>query len=96
MTGVVNYNVKCRLDMWVFDLAGPISIETMNGKKYVLLIIDVYTRKIFVVLLAAKNDATGELIKIIIREQNQTRLILKRCHSDNDLVFVNNTLDDFF
>src|SRR6478672_8940936 len=83
MTGVINNHTTSILDVFVVDIMGPISIVSFSGKKYILLIIDVYSRKVFVALLKTKDEAPHIIQTIIIREQNQTRLTLKRYHSDN-------------
>ena len=96
MTGVVEYPVEGILDMWVADIMGPIKHRTHDGKRYILVIMDVYSHKIFVELLKRKSDATEAVIRIIKREELQTERKVKRFGGDGGGEFVNKKLGDFF
>ena len=47
------------------DLKGPIEVSTLNGNRYVLTITDEFSRKVWIVLLQYKSDATKHIINII-------------------------------
>ena len=95
MTGIVNYKVTKQMDVWAVDVMGPMKNETMNNQKYVLVIIDVFTRYMFVKLMKTKGEATTHLLNQIKLCQTQTELKLKRLHSDGGKEIVNVEMSEF-
>ncbi|GKB04771.1 retrovirus-related pol polyprotein from transposon TNT 1-94 [Tanacetum coccineum] len=53
---------KGRLNLLYMDLCGPIRIESINGRKYVLVIVDDYSRYTWTLFLRTK-DETPEVLK---------------------------------
>ncbi|GJR72057.1 retrovirus-related pol polyprotein from transposon TNT 1-94 [Tanacetum coccineum] len=51
-------NSKQMLHLLHMDLCGPIRIASINGKRYVLVIVDDYSRYTWVVFLRSKDEAT--------------------------------------
>ncbi|GJX11322.1 retrovirus-related pol polyprotein from transposon TNT 1-94 [Tanacetum coccineum] len=49
------------------DLCGPMRVASVNGKKYILVIIDDYSRFIWVKCLMSKDEAPDFIIKRIIK-----------------------------
>jgi hypothetical protein len=94
MTGVVKYRVTDIMDLWFTDLVGPIK-ESYSGYKYIQMIIDYKSRRLFVILLYNKHDGTQALINTIKKFQTQTGKVLKRLHSDGGGETVNNDLAVF-
>nr|GEV12353.1 uncharacterized mitochondrial protein AtMg00810-like [Tanacetum cinerariifolium] len=47
------------------DLCGPIRVESVNGKKYILVIVDDYSRFTWVKLLRSKDEAPYFIIKFL-------------------------------
>nr|GFA18136.1 retrovirus-related Pol polyprotein from transposon TNT 1-94 [Tanacetum cinerariifolium] len=69
-------NSRQRLYLLHMDLCGPMRIASINGKRYVLVIVDNYSRYMWVHFLRSKDEAP-EVIKnflkrIIVLLQNQT------------------------
>ena len=60
------------LDLVVVDLAGPNRPQTLGHKLYDMVIVDTYSQRFFVVLLAKKSDAAAELMRWIPRVEVQT------------------------
>ncbi|GKA04572.1 retrovirus-related pol polyprotein from transposon TNT 1-94 [Tanacetum coccineum] len=60
-------NSKYRLHLLHMDLCGPIRIASINGKRYVLVIMDDYSRYTWVLFLISKDDAPEE-IKIFLKK----------------------------
>ncbi|GJT17639.1 retrovirus-related pol polyprotein from transposon TNT 1-94 [Tanacetum coccineum] len=54
-------NSKQRLHLLHMDLCGPMRIESINGKRYVLVIVDDYSRYTWVIFLRSKDDAPEEI-----------------------------------
>ena len=95
MKGVVDNKVTKQMDMWVVDVMGPMKVETMDGHKYVLVIIDVFTRYLFVKLMKTKGEATTHLLNQIRLSQTQTEMKLKQLHSDGGKELVNGEVSEF-
>nr|GEU68552.1 retrovirus-related Pol polyprotein from transposon TNT 1-94 [Tanacetum cinerariifolium] len=47
------------------DLCGPMSVESVNGKKYILVIVDDYSRFTWVKCLRSKDEALDFIIKFL-------------------------------
>ncbi|GJZ67603.1 retrovirus-related pol polyprotein from transposon TNT 1-94 [Tanacetum coccineum] len=59
-------NSKQRLHLLHMDLCGPMRIASINGKRYVLMIVDDYSRYTWVHFLRSKDEAP-EVIKIFLK-----------------------------
>ncbi|GJW36671.1 retrovirus-related pol polyprotein from transposon TNT 1-94 [Tanacetum coccineum] len=60
-------NSKQRLHLLHMDLCGPMRVESINGKRYVLVIVDDYSRYTWVHFLRSKDEAPEE-IKIFLKK----------------------------
>ena len=95
MTGVIDHEVRGPMDMWAVDVMGPMRTETMDGHKFVLVIVDVYTRLLFVQLMKTKGEAASRILNKIKQCQTQTSRKLKRLHSDGGREIINNEMINF-
>ncbi|GKC95865.1 retrovirus-related pol polyprotein from transposon TNT 1-94 [Tanacetum coccineum] len=78
------------------DLCGPMRIASINGKKYILVIVDDYSRYTWTLFLRA-NDETPEVLKdflMMIQRNLQAPVISDR--TDRGTEFLNKTLNAFF
>ncbi|GJT15482.1 retrovirus-related pol polyprotein from transposon TNT 1-94 [Tanacetum coccineum] len=57
-------NSKQRLHLLHMDLCGPMRIASINGKRYVLVIVDDYSRYTWVVFLRSKDEAPEESLHL--------------------------------
>nr|GFB42660.1 retrovirus-related Pol polyprotein from transposon TNT 1-94 [Tanacetum cinerariifolium] len=60
-------NSKQRLHLLYMDLCGPMRIASINGKRYVLVIVDDYSRYTWVHFLRSKDEAPAVIIKFLKR-----------------------------
>ncbi|GJR39848.1 retrovirus-related pol polyprotein from transposon TNT 1-94 [Tanacetum coccineum] len=74
------------------DLCGPIRIASVNGNKYILVIVDDYSRFIRVKFLASKDEALDFIIKFLKMILNRLNATVRNIHTDNGIEFVNQTL----
>ncbi|GJX29785.1 retrovirus-related pol polyprotein from transposon TNT 1-94 [Tanacetum coccineum] len=56
---------KRRLQLLHMDLCGPMRVESINGKKYVLVIVDDYSRYTWTYFLRSKHETPGVLIDFL-------------------------------
>nr|GEW09861.1 retrovirus-related Pol polyprotein from transposon TNT 1-94 [Tanacetum cinerariifolium] len=89
-------NSKQRLHLLHIDLCGLMRITSINGKRYVLVIIDDYSRYTWVHSLRSK-DETPEVIKTFLKRINvllQSPVIIIR--TNNGIEFKNQILKEYF
>ncbi|GJS64650.1 retrovirus-related pol polyprotein from transposon TNT 1-94 [Tanacetum coccineum] len=78
------------------DLCGPMRVESINGKKYILVIVDDYTSFTWVKFLRSKDEAPDAIIKCIKNIQVHLNATVRNVRTDNGTKFVNQTLRDFY
>ncbi|GJR98474.1 retrovirus-related pol polyprotein from transposon TNT 1-94 [Tanacetum coccineum] len=78
------------------DLCGPMRTESINGKKYVLVIVDDYTRFGWVRFLRSKDETPQVIEKFIVKTQRALNATVRFVRTDNGTEFVNKTLDGWF
>ncbi|GJV57411.1 retrovirus-related pol polyprotein from transposon TNT 1-94 [Tanacetum coccineum] len=78
------------------DLCGPMRTESINGKKYVLVIVDDYTRFGWVRFLRSKDETPHAIEKFIVKTQRALNATVRFVRTDNGTEFVNKTLDGWF
>ncbi|GJR00089.1 retrovirus-related pol polyprotein from transposon TNT 1-94 [Tanacetum coccineum] len=89
-------NSKQRLHLLHTDLRGPMRIASINGKRYVLVIVDDYSRYTWVVFQRSKDEAPEEIKTFLKRiiVQLQAPVIIVR--TDNGTEFKNQVLQEYF
>nr|GEZ98680.1 retrovirus-related Pol polyprotein from transposon TNT 1-94 [Tanacetum cinerariifolium] len=61
------------------DLCGPMRVESVNGNKYILVIVDDYSRFTWVKFLRSKDETPNFIIKFLKMIQN--RVVERRIHT---------------
>ncbi|GJY48343.1 retrovirus-related pol polyprotein from transposon TNT 1-94 [Tanacetum coccineum] len=87
---------KGRLNLLHMDLCGPMRVASINGKKYILVIVDDYSRYTWTLFLRSK-DETPEVLKdflTMIQRNLQAQVISVR--TDRGTKFLNKTLHAYF
>ncbi|GKE20972.1 retrovirus-related pol polyprotein from transposon TNT 1-94, partial [Tanacetum coccineum] len=74
------------------DLYGPMRVASVNGKKYILVIVDDYSRFTWVKCLRSKDEAPDFIIKFLKMIQVRLKVLVRRIRTDNGNEFVNQTL----
>ncbi|GKB41498.1 retrovirus-related pol polyprotein from transposon TNT 1-94 [Tanacetum coccineum] len=69
------------------DLCGPMSIESINGKKYILVIVDDYSRFTWVKLLRLKDEAPEFIIKFLKMIQVRLNATVRNIRTNNGTEF---------
>nr|GEY12766.1 retrovirus-related Pol polyprotein from transposon TNT 1-94 [Tanacetum cinerariifolium] len=89
-------NSRQMLHLLHMDLCGPMRIASINGKRYVLVIVDDYSRYTWVHFLRSKDEAP-KVIKTFLKRINvllQSPVIIIR--TNNDTEFKNQVLKEYF
>nr|GFA98564.1 retrovirus-related Pol polyprotein from transposon TNT 1-94 [Tanacetum cinerariifolium] len=89
-------NSRQRLHLLHMDLCGPMRITSINEKRYVLVIVDDYSRYTWVHFLRSKDEAPEVIIKFLkrITVLLQSPVIIIR--TDNGTEFKNQVLKEYF
>nr|GFB48785.1 hypothetical protein [Tanacetum cinerariifolium] len=85
-------NNQDKLYLLHMDLCGPTRIESVNGKMYILVIVDDYSRFTWVKLLRSKDETLDFIIKFLKMIQVRLKVPVRRIRTDNGTEFVNQTL----
>ncbi|GJY31105.1 retrovirus-related pol polyprotein from transposon TNT 1-94 [Tanacetum coccineum] len=78
------------------DLCGPIRVASVNGKKYILVITDDYSRFTWVNFLASKDEAPNFIIKFLKMIRVRLNATVRNIRTDNGTEFVNQTSRDYY
>ncbi|GJR98912.1 reverse transcriptase domain-containing protein [Tanacetum coccineum] len=78
------------------DLCGPIRVASVNGKKYILVIVDDYSRFTWVKFLRSKDEASDFIIKFLKMIQMRLKVPVRLIRTDNGTKFVNQTLLQYY
>nr|GEX41576.1 hypothetical protein [Tanacetum cinerariifolium] len=75
------------------DLCGPMRVASINGKKYILVIVDDYSRFTWVKCLRSKNKAPDFIIKFFKMNQARLKVHVRRIRTDNGIEFQNGVVE---
>ncbi|GJR30844.1 retrovirus-related pol polyprotein from transposon TNT 1-94, partial [Tanacetum coccineum] len=78
------------------DLCEPMRIASFNGKKYILVIVDDYSRFTWVKCLSSKDEALDFIIKFPKMIQVRLKVPIRRIKTNNGIEFVNQTLREYY
>ncbi|GJS51803.1 retrovirus-related pol polyprotein from transposon TNT 1-94 [Tanacetum coccineum] len=70
------------------DLCGPMRVASINGKKYILVIVDDYSRFTWVKFLASKDEAPDFIIKFLKMIQVRLNATVRNIRTDNGTEFL--------
>ncbi|XP_021768489.1 coiled-coil domain-containing protein 186-like [Chenopodium quinoa] len=82
------------LELIHMDLCGPMRIQSRSGKKYVLVIVDDYSRFTWVIFMSSKDETFDEFVTFSRRIQKSTGHQLIHLRSDHGTEFENFKFDD--
>nr|GEV31509.1 retrovirus-related Pol polyprotein from transposon TNT 1-94 [Tanacetum cinerariifolium] len=78
------------------NLCRPMRVESVNGKKYILIIVDDYSRFTWVKCLRSKDEAPNFIIKFMKMIQVRLKVLVCHIRTDNGTEFVNQTLREYY
>nr|GFB00771.1 retrovirus-related Pol polyprotein from transposon TNT 1-94 [Tanacetum cinerariifolium] len=76
------------------DLYGPMRVESIKGKKYIIVIVNDYSRFTWVKFLRSKDEAPYFIFQFLKMIQVRLKVPVRRIQTDNSTKFVNQTLRD--
>ncbi|GJT78312.1 putative ribonuclease H-like domain-containing protein [Tanacetum coccineum] len=87
--------IRKPLELLYMDLFGPVSVESINKKRYYLVVTDDFSRFSWVLFLATKDETFEILCKVIIGIENQLNHNVKIIRCDNGTEFKNHAMNEF-
>ncbi|GKD94612.1 putative ribonuclease H-like domain-containing protein, partial [Tanacetum coccineum] len=87
-------SIRKPLELLHMDLFGPVSVESINKKKYCLVVTDDFSRFSWVFFLATKDETAEILCKFIIGLENQLNHKVKIIRCDHGTEFKNHTMNE--
>ncbi|GJV57193.1 retrovirus-related pol polyprotein from transposon TNT 1-94 [Tanacetum coccineum] len=78
------------------DLCGPMHVASVNGKEYILIIVNDFSQFTWVKLLRSKDEAPDFIIKFLKMIQVRLKVPVRRIRTDNGTEFVNQTLREYY
>ncbi|KAJ9544187.1 hypothetical protein OSB04_023894 [Centaurea solstitialis] len=83
------------LQLLHMDLCGPIAVQTLNGKKYILVLVDEFSRFTWVEFVRKKSHVPMLLINLLKRLLVFHGMQVKVIRSDNGTEFKNSTIEEY-
>ncbi|GJY38961.1 retrovirus-related pol polyprotein from transposon TNT 1-94 [Tanacetum coccineum] len=78
------------------DLCGLLRVQSINGKKYILVIVDDYSRFTWVKFLRTKDETPAFVINLLKQLQVGLNKTARFVRTDNGTEFVNKALTDYY
>ncbi|GKD55348.1 retrovirus-related pol polyprotein from transposon TNT 1-94 [Tanacetum coccineum] len=78
------------------DLCGPMRVQSINGKKYILVIVDDYSRFTWVKFLRSKDETPEFVINFLKQIQVGLNKTVRYIRTDNGTEFVNQVMSKYY
>ncbi|GJR58121.1 putative ribonuclease H-like domain-containing protein [Tanacetum coccineum] len=88
--------IRKPLELLHMDLFGPVSVDSINKKRYCLVVTNDFSRFSWVFFLATKDETSEILCKFIIGLENQLNHKVKIIRCDNGTKFKNYIMNEFY
>ncbi|GJY37334.1 retrovirus-related pol polyprotein from transposon TNT 1-94 [Tanacetum coccineum] len=85
-------STESKLELLHTDLCGPMRIASITGKKYILVIVDDYSRYTWAYFLRTKDEAPDMIINFINQVQRNLKAQILTIRTDNGTEFKNEKL----
>jgi transposase InsO family protein len=92
---VSTYRASAALELLHGDLCGPITPATHGGKKYFFLVVDDYSRYMWVILLRSKDEAFEAFKKLKAATEMEHKLKVRALRTDRGGEFTSNEFNDY-
>ena len=74
---------------------GPTRTESLRGKKYIVVVVDNFTKFTWAILLMSKSEAPQKIEILCKRLQNEKGVSINHLRSDHGREFENSQLEQF-
>nr|GEZ44193.1 hypothetical protein [Tanacetum cinerariifolium] len=87
---------KGRLNLLYMDLCGPMRVASINRTKYILVIVDDYSRYTWTLFLSSKDETLEVLKEFLTMIQRNLQALVITIRTDRGTKFLNKKLNTFF
>nr|GEY17870.1 hypothetical protein [Tanacetum cinerariifolium] len=88
-------SLKGRQNLLHMDLCGPMRVASINGKKYIMVIVDDYSRYTWPLFLRSKDETPEVLKEFLTTIQRNLQASVITVRTDRGTEFLNKTLNAF-
>ncbi|GJU79290.1 retrovirus-related pol polyprotein from transposon TNT 1-94 [Tanacetum coccineum] len=88
-------SIQEKLYLLHMDLCGPMRVQSINRRKYILVIVDDFSRFTWVKFLCSKDEVLEFVIKFLKMIQVRLNATVRNIRTDKGTEFVNQTLRDY-
>nr|GEU82031.1 hypothetical protein [Tanacetum cinerariifolium] len=88
-------SLKGRINLLHIDLCGPMRVASINGKKYIMVIVDDYSRYTCTLFLHSNDERLKVLNEFLIKIQRNLQAPVITVRTDRGTEFLNKTLHAF-
>ncbi|GJX89635.1 retrovirus-related pol polyprotein from transposon TNT 1-94 [Tanacetum coccineum] len=85
-------STESKLKLLHMDLCGPMRVASINGKKYILMLVDNYSQYTWVYFLRTKDEASDIIIDFVNQFQRNLKTSILMIRTDNGTEFRNKKL----
>ncbi|GJW64771.1 retrovirus-related pol polyprotein from transposon TNT 1-94 [Tanacetum coccineum] len=89
-------SIQEKLYLMHMDLCMPLRIQSINGRKYILVIVDDYSRFTWVKFLRSKDEVSEFVIKFLKMIQVRLNATVRNIRTDNGTEFVYQKLKPYY
>ncbi|GJU34460.1 retrovirus-related pol polyprotein from transposon TNT 1-94 [Tanacetum coccineum] len=89
-------SIQEKLYLLHMDLCGPMRVQSINRRNYILVIVDDFSRFTWVKFLHSKDEVPEFVIKFLKMIQVRPNVTVCNIRTDNGTEFVNQTLRDYY
>nr|GEX15405.1 integrase, catalytic region, zinc finger, CCHC-type, peptidase aspartic, catalytic [Tanacetum cinerariifolium] len=89
-------SIQEKLYLLHMDLYGPMRVQSINGRKYILVIVDDFSRFTWVKFLRSNDEVPEFVIKFLKMIQVCLNATIRNIRTDNGTEFVNQTLKTYY
>ncbi|GJT02577.1 retrovirus-related pol polyprotein from transposon TNT 1-94 [Tanacetum coccineum] len=89
-------STESKLELIHIDLCRPMRAASINGKKYILVIVDDYSRYTWAYFLRTKDEAPDMIINFVNQVQRNLKASILTIRTNNGTEFKNKKLRDFY
>ncbi|GJU14068.1 retrovirus-related pol polyprotein from transposon TNT 1-94, partial [Tanacetum coccineum] len=89
-------SIQEKLYLLHMDLCEPMRIQSINRRKYILVIVDDYSRFTWMKFLRSKDEVSEFMIKFLKMIQVRLNETIRNIRTDNGTEFVNQTLRAYY
>ncbi|KAJ9558506.1 hypothetical protein OSB04_013120 [Centaurea solstitialis] len=91
----IEHGTEKPLQLIHMDLCGPMRVQSINGKKYVLVMVDDFSRYTWVKFLRSKDEAPEIIISVLKEVQVNLQSQVQKIRSDHGTEFKNKVLGGY-